>query len=406
MIWKILCIFLFLATAANSQESLFYNHINYSGDTIKLPTIADPTVCDCIKKNRSNLDQKKICGKKFDYDFMTEEEQRDFNAKKEICKNPSICDCAKASLLNAGLIKVCDNEYRFHWMNDTEKNDVLSIMHDCTEDDLSYPKLIAQSMQQIEICDCININDNRYDLKKKCNKLFFDEENISQDQIEKNAVLLQDCIENNNFSINPTVCECHKYASSDIYFQTSCSEKFDTTKMSSNQLKDYKTAKLLCTELSFYRRLNSLHDSLTSERSNIKPNEQLNFFRDEESSHITEKDNSTAWKKNGYEYGVKQLIINTAKIQICDCAGLRKSEQHRMNECMDYFRLNYLPPEDLVILKSIIHKYSIEIKTVCECLRANDGSMTESEKDRCKKLIAPLSTSELIKFMNGTEKCD
>ncbi|MBT6514403.1 MAG: hypothetical protein HOK65_06505 [Crocinitomicaceae bacterium] len=408
MTQNFLCFLLLISTITNSQETTYY-HINYKGDSVKLLTISNPTVCDCIKKDYRNIDQKKICAKKFDYDFMTEKDQRDFDAKKEICKNPSVCDCAKANLFNTGLIKACDNKYRLKWVTVSEKKALLSRMHECTDDDLSYPKLIAKSMHQTEICDCINLSDKNYDLKKKCQSLFFDENTKTLEEIETNTALLQKCIEDKNFSIDPTICECKKYAKNDNDFYDACSEKFDTISMSVSELQDYRAATILCSELEFYRHLNTLIDSLNSNPTLTKKSTNEQQLMDPEKvERFDETNNWIELNEIKYEQRVRQLILNTAKFQICDCIHLTNPSESRIEACVNYFKLNILSLKDLSTLKNIAQHCSnqVEIETVCDCVSAKENTLSPIDKENCKKLIAPLSTSDLIKFMNGEKKCD
>ena len=409
MIQNVLCLLLLINAVTYSQETTYYYHINYKGDTVKLRTIGNPSVCDCIKLEYRNIDQKKICAKKFDYDFMSEKDQRDFDAQKEICNNPSICDCAKADLNNTGLIKACDNKFGLKWITASEKKELLARMHECTDDDLSYPKLIAKSMQQTEICDCINLSDKNYDLKKKCERLFFDENTKTLEELETNTALLQKCIEDKNFSIDPTICECKKYAKNDNDFYIACSEKFDTISMSVRELRDYKAATILCSELDFYRHLNTLIKELHSNPTlNNKSTNEQQVMDPLQVERFDEKDNWIESNTINYEQRVRQLILNTAKIQICDCIHLTNPSESRIEACVNYFKLNILSLKDLSTLKNIARHCSnqIEIETICDCVSAKENTLSAIDKESCRKLIAPLSTSDLIKFMNGEKKCD
>jgi hypothetical protein len=401
--------FLFLfTTTVSAQKSSTYNYVNYRGDTIRLSTIEDPTVCDCIKKDNRNLDQKRICNRKYDYDYMTPEQQHDFDARRTICNDPKVCDCALANLDNKGLIESCDRKFDLTRYSKIEKLELLDIMAKCSESDLSYTQLIADSEKEVRICDCINLGEGSYDLKKECNERFFNEVSLTKEELAENNKLLQECVENQMFSINPTLCECQLFAKTDEDFKQACSEKFDTTKMNRPELSDFRNAMELCPVLEFYRNLNKLHDS--TELSDIvatHPNSQLTVFNTK--NHLefrSEQPKALLIRK--YSTDVQQKIDKTALMNICDCIHLDSAQVIQMNKCIAYFKLDLLSVEEMTSLQTIKKSCPTrpETMTICTCINTDNKNKNQEDKTKCKQLLDTLSTSELIKYINGEKSCD
>ena len=115
-------------------------------------------------------------------------------------------------------------------------------MKECEEGDGSYAALIEQSKYEIEICDCINLGYDDYILRQECDEKFFDTEELSEEEIEANDKLIVECIENNEFSIDPTLCECADFSETDEEFKKACDSKFDKKKMKPGELVDYEKA--------------------------------------------------------------------------------------------------------------------------------------------------------------------
>ncbi len=401
--------FLFLfTTAVSAQKSSTFNYVNYRGDTIRLQTIEDPTVCDCIKKDNRNLDQKRICNRKYDYDYMTSEQQHDFDARRSICNDPAICDCALANLNNKGLIESCDRKFDLTTYSKIEKLELLDIMGKCTENDLSYPKLIAESEKEVRICDCINLGEGSYDLKKECNERFFNEVSLTKEELAENNKLLQECVENQMFSINPTLCECQLFAKTDEDFKQACSEKFDTTKMNRSELSDFRNAMELCPVLEFYRNLNELHDS--TELSDIvtsPASSQLTVFNTKNRiGWRSEQPKALVIRK--YSTEVQQKINEAALMNICDCVHLDSGQVSKMKKCIAYFKLGLLSEEEMASLQTIKKNCPAqpEIMTICTCINMDDKNKSQEDQTKCKQLLDTLSTSELIKYINGEKSCD
>lgn len=426
-------IFLSLTTFGQDDTYIYY-HIGYRGDTTELLTVKDPSVCDCIKKDYRNEDQKTICDKKYDYDFMTEDEQHEFDVRRTICNSPTICDCALADMKDRGLVKQCDREYRQRWLSDERRQEILNEMKECTEEDLSYPVLIADKKEELEICDCINLGYDEYKLKRECDEKFFDEEELEEDQIDANSQLLQECIENNQFSINPTLCECAEFADSDAEFKAACDNKYNKKKMSPKELEDFEKALDLCTELRFYERLNTLVDSAELAELDTLAKFESTFGEDfppppppppmggglqdlerameEAMAEMMIETDITSYSDQpnfGHlEEEMKSSILSTARFTICECYQLKEHEHWLIEACPEYFRLDLLSDSDLVTLKEIRKKCAPtpKVESICDCLEIPDYDKSEEEKEKCKTLLAPLSPVELIKYMNKEKTCN
>jgi len=401
MIRSVLSFLFLFASIVSAQEPSQYSYINYRGDTIRLLTLEDPTVCDCIKKDNRNLDQKRICNRKYDYDFMTPQQQHDFDARKSICNDPSICDCGLANLENKGLIESCDRKFDLTGYSKREKVELLEMMEQCTENDLSYPKLIAEAEKEVRICDCINLGEDNYELKKECNEKFFDEVKLTKEKITENNKLLQECVENQLFSINPTICECQLFSKTDADFKQACSEKFDTTKMTRTELFDFKKAMELCVVLEFYRILNELQDSTELSSTELQTGKVLiqpiRPFKQAKASLIRK-----------YSSEVQRKIDQTALMDICDCIHLDSGQVNKMKNCIHYFRLGLLSEEELASLQTIKKNCPKRpaIITICACINATDKNKSHEDDAKCKQLLDTLSTSELIKYINGEKSCN
>ncbi|MFT7614634.1 MAG: hypothetical protein ACI9J3_003617 [Parvicellaceae bacterium] len=423
------------------QETSYFEYTDYRGDTIKLLTINDPTICDCVKKEYRNDDQKNICDKKYDYDFMSEEEQNEFNAHAQICRNPSLCDCAFADMKDRGLVKSCDNEYRRSWHSEIQRAEYLKEMKACTESDLSYPKLIAKANKELNICDCINIGSYAYKQQQECNEKFFDEENLTEKEIETNNILLQECITNNQFSIDPTLCECLEFSKSDDEFKKACAFKFNTNEMTPEELVDFEKANELCADLTFYRRLNVLVDSIQEiegdslnddfeESSNLMHDfDQLldgsmespfgRSYENEWAESLTDAiedmaveeytpDNAQKGDYGNLENDMNRIVNREARITICSCHQLKENQTHFIARCPNYFRIDLLSDAELSQLQKMQDKCpdTKVVKTICDCIEINEYDKTDSEKEKCKELLKPLSTMELIHYMNKEKTCD
>ncbi|MBL4703375.1 MAG: hypothetical protein JKY54_02580 [Flavobacteriales bacterium] len=441
---RLLFLALFLISISlSAQETSYYEYVNYRGDTSQLLTIHDPTICDCIKKDRHNDDQMEICDKKYDYDFMSEEEQQEFDIYVEICRNPSICDCALADMTDRGLIKSCDRKYRKSWHSDQERKAYLVDMRACTEADLSYAKLFAEANKELDICDCINIPEYDYMLRGDCDEKFFNEEEFDKEQVDANNLSLQACIANNEFSIDPTLCECAEFSATDEEFKKACAQKYNTDEMDPNDLVDYEKAVDLCKDLSFYKRLNVLVDSIHElERDSLSEESLENEFeglRDLNDLFNGEWDSGNG--RNGLgnfeeemefdlmdalmdyeeparevkesrighlEDDMKILLRNEATVEICNCHQLKEHQTWNINRCAEYYRLDLLSEKELETLRKMQSKCPENpvVKTICDCIEIADFDKSDEEKEKCKTLLKPLSTSELIGYMNGSKTCE
>ncbi len=431
MRYLLLCLLTTTIVVTSAQEETYmYEYIDYRGDTVELITITDPTVCDCIKKDYRNEDQQAICDKKFDYDFMTEEEQNEFDVRAQICRNPSVCDCALADMNDRGLVKQCDKEYRQNWHSDSRKEEILKEMRDCEETDLSYHRLIKTVGAELEICDCINIGQSEYKKRRECDEKFFDTEELSEEEIEQNNTALQKCIENNEFSIDPTLCECADFAATDEQFKKACEKKFDTSSMTPKQVKDYDEALALCKDLRFYERLNQINDSLAlleADSSQVATEVISDFeammedamaemeFEMQESIYEAIEGGSwnSAFQKPKVEYGklkegVQNKIYSTARYTVCQCSQVKEHRKYLIQECPEYFRLDALSTSELSTLREMSSKCDAPkaVETICDCLEIPEGDKTDAEKARCEEWLAPLTPQELIKYMNGSTTCE
>jgi len=437
----ILVFIILLPLFSFSQETSIFEYTDYRGDTIKMLTILDPTICDCVKKQYRNKDQKNICDKKFDYDFMSEEDQKDFDARSEICRNPSICDCALADMKDRGLVKSCDNEYRKSWHSDEERADYLVQMKECTESDLSYPKLIAKANKELSICDCINLNGYDYKQQQKCNKKFFNDDELTEKEIEANNTLLQECITNNQFSIDPTLCECLQFSETDDEFKKACAYKFNTSEMTPEELVDFEKANELCNDLNFYRRLNtlvdsikeiegdSLDDSFDETTGGLRDINMFDHLGEEspfgngwaesfenamaeamEEVAVEDVSGNLYAKKADYgnlERNMLRLVGREARTQICDCHQLKENQTYLINKCPKYFRIDLLSAKELSQLQKMQAACpdTKVVKNICDCIEISEYDKTDAEKAKCKELLKPLSTMELIQYMNKEKQC-
>ncbi len=400
----VLFILLLFPTFLLAQETSIFEYINYKGDTLLLKTITAPTVCDCIKKDYRNLDQKKICDKLYDYDFMSIQDKREFDARKSVCNDPSLCDCALADLNDRGLIQACDTKFDLDSFDKQEKQQVIQMMEQCSEKDLTYPKLLAQSAKETSICDCINLNDASIALRNECNTKFFDAKKLGEETIAKNMSLLQECIEKKQFSIDPTLCECKLFSETDAEFKVACAEKYDTSEMASVELIDYYLALELCNELELYTALNKIN------REKNFPNQndpiQTKSFLPRYRNLYYNNDNFLPTKK--YSSKVQNQIDEIALIKVCDCLHLDSTQIETMEKCMDYFRLELISEKEANLLQTIEATCAgmPDSISICNCIKIPDRAKSAEEKEKCKEQLDSLTTKELIKYLTGEESCE
>lgn len=220
-------LFFFICSLFTYGQDDYYNYINYKGDTIKLEIIKEPSICDCFNSDWRNKEQKKICNLVYDYDFMTEEEQKEYNKQRSICKSPSICDCAHADKKDKGLLKTCNQNYNYKGISEKQLKQNIDELKKCSE----------KPQKEISICDCINVNN--YLLKKKCNKLFFNDSLVSESQRQRNLDDMKKCIEDKSYELEVTTCDCAIYGDSDEEFKTICDEKLEEKKKNKRELLQY-----------------------------------------------------------------------------------------------------------------------------------------------------------------------
>lgn len=229
MKFTLIILFIFSSTLLSvfGQDD-YYNYIKYNGDTIKLEIIKEPTVCDCYNIDWRNKEQKKICNLAYDYDFMTEEEQKEYDKQRSICEYPSICDCAHADQNDKGLLKACNQNYNYKSISEKQLQRNIEELKKCPE----KPK------KEISICDCINVDN--YRLKEKCNELFFNDSLISETEKKKNFEAMKKCIENKSYELEVSTCDCALYGdSSDEEFKKICDEKLEEKKQNKRELTQY-----------------------------------------------------------------------------------------------------------------------------------------------------------------------
>lgn len=216
---------LLIITTIKSQK--FYSHIEYNGDTVKLEVIENPTVCDCENIDWRNKEQKKVCNLTFDYDFMSKTEKEEYDKLQDICDYPSICDCANVTNKNKGLLKACNRTYNYNSISETQLKNNIKKLKNC-------PKIKSK---KLNICDCINIEN--FEKKKECNEAFFDDSLVSLDQRIENLESMKKCIENKEYNLDVTTCDCARYAEKDSEYKRICDEKVKKLSKNKRALTEY-----------------------------------------------------------------------------------------------------------------------------------------------------------------------
>jgi hypothetical protein len=225
---------LILTLSINSQST--FNYIDYKGDTTALEVNETPTVCDCENIDWRNNEQKKVCNLTYDYDFMSEEEQKEYDKQQQICQHPSICDCANVSKKNKGLLKTCNRLYNYKSISQEKLEKNIKRLQKCPEN----------KKEEIKICDCINVDN--YKLKKECNKLFFNDSLVSEEQRKTNLDAMKKCIEKQDYELNVSTCDCAKYGENDKEFKKICDKKIEKLKANKRELTEYLYDMEVCRE--------------------------------------------------------------------------------------------------------------------------------------------------------------
>lgn len=209
---------------------------NIQGDSIKIEIIQEPTICDCINVEWRNKKQKKVCNLTYDYDFMSKEEQEEYDKQKYICEYPSICDCAHVSNKDKGLLKTCNSYYNYKRISKEQLDKHIKELENC-------PK---KEKEKISICDCINVDN--YQLKQECNDTFFNDSLVSEVQRKENLNTMKKCIEEQNYQLDVTACDCALNSNNDLEFKLICDEKIEKLKENKRKLTDYLYTLKVCKE--------------------------------------------------------------------------------------------------------------------------------------------------------------
>ena len=232
--------YLFLLFILNSvsyfSQDYYYDHINFRGDTTKLPVYKNPSVCDCHHAIWNNKEQKKICALTYDYDFMSEEEQENYDSKLETCKYPSICDCANLSNKNKGLIKSCDENFNYKGISEQSLKENIKLLAKCPKD---------KKEEKFSICDCLNVSENA--IRIKCDETFFGD-SINETQRTVNQNLLIDCIKNKEYEMEITTCDCALFSKTDAEYKKLCDKKIEDLKQNKRALSVYLYSLKVCKE--------------------------------------------------------------------------------------------------------------------------------------------------------------
>lgn len=373
-IFLILISFWFASTGTAQTEDFLY--INYRGDTVIYQTVLNPTVCDCHKSSGVNTDQKRICAKKYDYDFMSKEEKQTYDFQLKICKHPSICDCAKADMQDKGLIKSCDQNYlNPRWIDQEKREQNLMEMRACKEENRTIYRLQKEANTTVELCECINIPSYDYKKKKKCDETFLDEKELGEDVVKKNLESMQKCAENMETSLNPTICDCAQFAATDEEFEKACRQKFEKAITDSLQREDYEAALELCSEYHLYLRIKTIRDSVkqttvfenevektenpplasprnrkTEERLEdlVKQLEQMK--REANETAINYRPDPTPGNLKNW---VENKILTLTSLPICACSNLEKEDSVTIRKCLREYPIQYLSAEEFEQLSAL-----------------------------------------------------
>ncbi len=339
---------LFILTCKLGAQERYYNYVDYDGDTTKLLVIESPTICDCVHKDWRNKDQKAICDRIYDYDFMSDEEKKAYDKKAKICRYPSVCDCARADMKDKGLVKKCDDLYFSEYMSESRLQEIKEEMAACDE-------IVDTTKDELDICDCININ-NDYKLKRKCDEEFFNED-FSEEKREEIEASIQKCVEESSYELKVSICDCAQF-STDPEFIKICMEQYDTTQMDSVELAAFKLDIIRCNEDLL---LNSFIDSLQLSEDSVaysvcdcvhlpaKPeflDLKIACIKQWDFSKMTQ-DQIAAFKTRASR--CKSIDEIKRNINFCDCV-LRSSElsEREQDACDQLYK--ELDPEDIEFL--------------------------------------------------------
>lgn len=253
----ILITFFIFSFLSNWGQTEYFEYKNRKGDSIKIKIIAEPTVCDCYDIDWRNKKQKKVCNLAYDYDFMSEEEQKEYDKQLSICQYPSICDCASASNKDRGLLKVCNQNFNYKNISKEQLNEHIKELEKC-------PK---KEKEKISICDCINVDN--YQLKQKCNETFFNDSLVSESQRKENLTQMKKCIEEQNYNLEVTACDCALNGDTDAEFKKICKDKIEKLKTNKKELTDYLYTLKVCKETDL---LNQYLSNKKTPKSDLKYN--------------------------------------------------------------------------------------------------------------------------------------
>jgi hypothetical protein len=222
----------FIVTSGFGQK--YYEYIQ-GKDTLKLPVIEQPTVCDCEKLDYRNKEQQRICERLYDSGMMSADELKKYREETRICNNPTICDCANADMNNKGLVKSCDRRYGRRNKSEKEWNDLLKELEGCKTQK-------HYTLENLTICDCYNIG--RFDFKRTelCMEKFWSDST----KTDVYAQEMMKCISQNKSAIDPSLCDCARFEKTDIVYKKVCEKKFQSNKLKGEELKKHQMDKELC----------------------------------------------------------------------------------------------------------------------------------------------------------------
>lgn len=333
-------------------QSSYYNHIDYYGDTVKLLTISSPTICDCIKKDYRNKDQKRICDRSYDYDFMSEEEREAYNKQVRICRNPSICDCVNADMSDKGLLKQCDENFNYKGISTKRLQEIEDDIKKCREE---------KDIEELQVCDCINIREDY--IQEQCDEKYFHED-LSDHEKQKIALQMKQCVEDTAYRVHVNICDCALESQDDDEIKKACNDKYNTSKMDSTALTEY------LIEINYCRNNQVIEDYITT----------LNLPED---SSFT---------------------------SICNCMHLSEDEIEEKENCLRQWDLSKMKESEVKAFRGIATSCN-ELSntnelTICLCMfevySLNDDVLLK----KCERYLETISEKEMKEFFKNGMNCD
>lgn len=295
-------LFLLLLTGIKAQK--MYNYVDYKGDTTQLEVIENPTVCDCENIDWRNKEQEKVCNLTYDYDFMTEEEKKEYDKNRSICLYPTICDCANANKKNKGLLKVCNQNFNYASISEKQLQRNIENLKKC-------PKA---KKEELSICDCINVED--YQLKKKCNETFFNDSLVPEEQRKENMLSMKKCIEEKKYDLNVSTCDCAKYEEKDEEYKKICDDKIEKLKSNKRELTEYLYDLKICKESQVLSQYLDDKNIKSSDRIHTVCNcakEELEEKEKEKCSTIWDVETMTTEQQKAYTNTLNRCVKTTSK---------------------------------------------------------------------------------------------